>query len=423
MRIYQRGGSRSLLHLICGVRASVRRVGRLVSAFPLSISLLAAVVPVSVVVSVNNAAGHLALCDSTLAQPTTSSPVPAGAGAAAAPQSDYQQQSASVVHFPDGGADYEFTGPNGMTEHYPVPPQGFNPDTAPSSELEEYGYPTRPSSGVALSQWENQVGRIVPSTPIPDMSVAGTPPQQSGHLPGSGFAGPAGPSLNWSGYQANQANNTSTATLGVDGQWTQPQSWAPGHCPQASGVIWVGLGDGATQYLAQAGLSLNDTAGIGCRYNNQFWWEFYPANAIQCTPLVLQAGHLYQVEVTWTNTPTCINTSEVWWAEYDETTGGQSTAGYICVGTPAGAAQAEWIAERPGCGQGCYADLSQWANPLSWDWSSDYDTASGLWEPAGDQPTETLGVDQMINGTDDLAWSQSYNYSYGSFLTNWINCI
>lgn len=47
-----------------------------------------------------------------------------------------------VVHYPDGGSDYEFM-IDGSVTHMPVPLGGFRPETADAATLARYGFPPR----------------------------------------------------------------------------------------------------------------------------------------------------------------------------------------------------------------------------------------------------------------------------------------
>lgn len=361
------------------------------------------------------------LCDAVSAHGTGNTSAVSGAGAVLGPPSAYTQESATIIHFPDGGASYNFTGPNGLIEHYPVPPRGFDPSTASPTELEEYGYPTRPAGGAALQQWLSNVGRVVPNSAPTTMLVAtGSPPQaSSSNLPGLPIDGSF---LNWAGYVASEPSSSSTAIKGAYGTWVQPQSYAPTACPTADGTTWVGLGNGTTQGLAQAGLFMNNTTN-SYPTSNEYWWEIYPYNYAQCVPIYGTAGHTYKVGVTWTNTATCGSESEFWFVWYDLTTGA-GNAGYVCLGLPAGAAQAEWIVERPSTCNGCFTDLTQWQNPLQWTDFIDYDSTIGSWGPpyALTNPETLQGYTMVDSLNHTLATTGSYNSSNDSFTNSWVYC-
>ena len=54
---------------------------------------------------------------------------------------------------PDGGREYIYRA-EGVKQTYRIPPKGFNPLKASPKQLDEYGFPPRPSGGPELKQWK-----------------------------------------------------------------------------------------------------------------------------------------------------------------------------------------------------------------------------------------------------------------------------
>ena len=75
----------------------------------------------------------------------------------------------AVTSLPDGGSGYTYDLANGASATIVVPPPGFDPANASSSELATYGIPSQPSSAPALADWLTKYSNINYPTPPADL--------------------------------------------------------------------------------------------------------------------------------------------------------------------------------------------------------------------------------------------------------------
>jgi len=194
----------------------------------------------------------------------------AGTSGGAVPVGTYTQDQAVAdgylkqqdVQLPDGGSEYVFSGSDPSTSlKIPVPPSGFTPLTATPVQLEEYGFPPRPSGGPALQNWI-QAMQAYKGTPTPTLVVkvfAATDPTnqaQPAAQPPPG-ALPAGsiPSGNWSGWTGVGGPTTYVA---LSGDSSVPVATGAG-CSNQRMTDWTGLGGSSMSLpLIQSGIDFNN---------------------------------------------------------------------------------------------------------------------------------------------------------------------
>lgn len=179
----------------------------------------------------------------------------------------------SVSPLSDGGSLYSYTSQfSAGSVQYPVPPQGFSPLTGSAAQLAEYGFPPRPSSGTALSEWltamTNYTGTPIPDLLLradPDSHTVATSPEQ-GAEPQSTQQDVGAPSAastlaragNWAGYIASLSSPNYVATIG-----TAVLPSTSTYCGSGSKMpVWTGLG-GAGGFagggnLMQEGIDYNN---------------------------------------------------------------------------------------------------------------------------------------------------------------------
>jgi hypothetical protein len=196
----------------------------------------------------------------------------------------------------DGGYDYIYN-IDGHDNIYHVPPHGFNPLTATDAQLDEYGFPARPSDPDQLKHWENIMSHCK-STLIPDvvsMKVNSSPLASTGNVTSNktfeslNTAINSNTSLfeqnssNWSGYINYQSSNCYLSE--VQAVFEQPT--IDGTSEQSSiEYSWVGLG-GDNLFGRENNMSNLDsvcllqigTAMSGTKVNNQYvyhaWYEYF----------------------------------------------------------------------------------------------------------------------------------------------------
>jgi Peptidase A4 family len=167
----------------------------------------------------------------------------------------------------DGGTSYVYD-INGGTATFNVPPAKFNPVTATSDQLAEYGFPARPSatSTSAYSAWVSRYQGAQVQTPPSELISA---PVVNTPLP----------SDNWSGYIATNASSTYYDF--VDTQYVQPsntESVCTGGTGVSLGSIWSGLGGLDDSDLVQDGTYFG-SSDSSLAANGQFWFEFAPSGS------------------------------------------------------------------------------------------------------------------------------------------------
>jgi hypothetical protein len=176
------------------------------------------------------------------------------------------QETAALAPVNGGGsgAAVEYKMGGGVTATQLVPPAGFHPETASAVELNEYGFPPRPSSGDALARWQEEMSMWKGSAPpapfltvVPAHTGAQSDTQESG---------------NWAGYVIESTSQTFDH---AEGWYIEPQRYQS-RCATTDESIWAGLGGSISgdDVLAQNGTAI----GVPGISDHQAWWEFYPYN-------------------------------------------------------------------------------------------------------------------------------------------------
>jgi hypothetical protein len=186
---------------------------------------------------------------------------------------------AAVNALPGGGSSYEYL-VNGAPVRFYVPPKGFNPSTATAAELNEYGFPSRPTEATTLSRWQTQMSAWKgAATPLPFLAES--------HMSMDSVL-----NQSWSGY----------AVTGTVGNYTHAEAWfiEPNYyssrCSTNAETTWAGIGGyyGTPNgdVLAQDG-TIHGAPGFG---NGQAWWEIVPGlNAI---PVNLSGTYPYTFDAS-----------------------------------------------------------------------------------------------------------------------------
>lgn len=254
---------------------------------------------------------------------------------------------------------------------YAAPPEGFDPLTAPASELAVYGIPPRPDQNEPelYARWQKLV--TAPQTRRTDLTV------QTTNLVNSTAANrrdqkttgntTSTNSDNWSGYAITAANGTFEVNDSfIFGEWDVPAVGVDNcsYSPYASSQ-WVGF-DGAfiSGDVLQAG-----TAVTACGASYVAWYEWFTNG---CTS---SSGSYpcYQTNLSLTVSPGDLMGVEVWYstsspkghayiinytAQQSVSVGfsqpsGSSGSGYL-------GNTAEWVVERPGLVGGGLENLANY---------------------------------------------------------------
>jgi hypothetical protein len=236
----------------------------------------------------------------------------------------------------------------------PLPPEGFDPETAPDEELERYGLPTERAMArnAAASGFRRAFLRRRPDGPplrflLARGPGAGAPP--SGVRPIAALATwPSQKSVNWSGgYVAPRDGRSFVAVMGT---WTVPAVSAPpgGTAAEYRSSTWIGL-DGQKFYLdsslPQTGTLQRWVTGpvAKAEYSAWFqWWARGQDNPQQDLALPVAAGDEMRAIITVLDETTVV-------VALRNVTQDAITAFFAFAPTPCriSGATAEWIMERP----------------------------------------------------------------------------
>jgi hypothetical protein len=160
---------------------------------------------------------------------------------------------------PGGGTSYDYS-LDGSTVRFYVPPAGFDPATASAAQLDEYGFPPRPTDPGALSQWQTEMNNWKGTTPPPPFLTETSAQNDTVY------------NDHWSGYVVTEAAGTFTHAEA----WFIEPTFGSSRCSTNAESTWAGIGGWTTGRLAQDGTAHNE-AGIG---NHQAWWEILPGDAV-----------------------------------------------------------------------------------------------------------------------------------------------
>jgi len=158
-----------------------------------------------------------------------------------------------------GGASVNYT-VAGMPVSILMPPAGFDPVTATDAQLDEYGFPPRPTDQDALSEWTSDMSSWTGAAAAP------------GFLASSSATADSVTSSNWSGYAVTESAGTFTHAEA----WFFEPTFGSSVCQHNSEVTWAGIGGFSSGNLAQDGTAHN-VPGFD---NHQGWWEILPANMV-----------------------------------------------------------------------------------------------------------------------------------------------
>lgn len=228
---------------------------------------------------------------------------------------------------------------------YDVPPAGFDPLTASDVEIEQWGFPPRPSTSnaAAYTRWKGvaALARVTPQLTFTNI-----------------YQGPAGKvrlasatqnSVNttsdvWSGDVLSGADHTFSVneTL-VEGGWNIPSAaQAVGTCNSTWDYSsqWVGFDGYGSSDVLQAG-SEADADCSSTLYS--LWYEWYPNTETRVSSPAVRSGDFVEVQVWYT---TASPYGHAYWADYR--TGASASVGFNPPsGTTYEGNSAEWIVERP----------------------------------------------------------------------------
>ncbi len=280
----------------------------------------------------------------------------------------------------DGGIQYNYD-VNGVLESEPVPPLGFDPATAPLSELQTYGIPPEPLDVSAQGAWLRMIQNLHFVTPPP--FIATVPASFTSY------------SRNWAGYEALKGDGTFYSS---ESTWPE-ETLHSSSCSTYALATWTGLGGAAgSQTLAQTGTGFNVT-GVGY---NQAWLEIAPTQT-NAQPLNLYAtsGYPFTAYVDYEGG------NKYYFYDYNAATG-LATTRTVTAGSYLGNS-AESIVERP-YENGEYTNL---ANFETMTFTSSLANGSGIgsYSPGGidmEQGSTILANPSGLSGGSHFSVTQDH---------------
>jgi hypothetical protein len=178
----------------------------------------------------------------------------------------------AVVDLPGGGSAVQYKMKDGIASEL-IPPPGFRPESASAVQLDEYGFPPRPTDPALLARWQQEMslwkGAAPPAPFLSETHARVTADTEYNNI--------------WAGYVVTAQPGSISAFSHAEGWYIEP-SIASSRCTSTSEVTWAGLGGWVDPYnggwLAQNGTGWG-VPGLGA---HQAWWEVVPANGITPVP-------------------------------------------------------------------------------------------------------------------------------------------
>lgn len=297
-------------------------------------------------------------------------------------QAERQGIAASPVltNLSDGGTRTTINLSGGEVLQYSVPPTGFNPTSASASQLQEYGFPARPSGGEALNLWLKAM-----SVPLLDesahMSLVLTPLSQVANgAPGTQVGGTQNTysNINWGGFDAK---GSSTTYGGAQGYFNVPAVTNTSACSVPYFSIWSGIGGGiGSSSLIQSGLiyNLNGVTDPTSADWSSFIEFLYGSVNHGPTDLIALAGKSWHV-----------NTADTMLTQTTYTTSNRGTGNFYLEDASTGQYASYSVTDISAYYDGSTAETIQEshsgypfdAGTVSWLYVSQQLASSGSWQP------------------------------------------
>lgn len=263
---------------------------------------------------------------------------PYGYTQAAVSACGYSTFPENAVHaLPDGGSSHDYNVLGTLVRVY-VAPQNFVPSTATNTQLDEYGFPPRPTQPAALAAWTAEMTNWRGSASAP-------PFLELTHTTADTLYSP-----NWSGYMIKNSSG-GTPFAHAESTWYEPDYFPTSGCSTSSAVIWAGLGGFGHGPLGQDGTAF----GVGGLANHQAWTEIVPLQGgVVGVHFSGHPDYRFDASTRWLGNGYRFFMYD-WYTQttyaHDEYVGSQYYSGDT----------AEAVAERPGKPGGGYTNLSNFA--------------------------------------------------------------
>ena len=172
----------------------------------------------------------------------------------------------SLTEDSDGATSYTYSVAGLADVSVVIPPAGFSPALATDGQLQDYGFPPRPSNGPQLEAWMEAM-RAARVAPAPNLTFIQGSPISRVLTTDSTVIGVNGveDTHSWAGWAVSATNGNNWYDSEAD--WYVP-SVGDATCAGDALAIWTGLGGDAMDYgtgalsLLQSGVVYNDVAGF-----------------------------------------------------------------------------------------------------------------------------------------------------------------
>ena len=312
-----------------------------------------------------------------------------------------------VVHFPDGGVDYVYDDA-GRRADFPVPPAGFNPDTASSATLKRYGIPPRPTAPAEAARWErvwhySEHYRTTRLIQAPFIKLGSTK---------------SGTSLIYAGYYVTGASATTTFTE-ANGTYLEPIVQDSGACSTPQGwANWTGIG----------GLQFPPfTNGAALIQNGTMWQDNGPRDRMFWTSTTIPnvGPEVNQQDTIFSDTTYPAGTGTYSWYVHDDTTGLSWNSQEIVPNV--NVTNADFITERPtSTDSGTAMNLASFGPYTEWFNNVEEHTNPAGGGSVGTDPNAPATGETMINPTNNHILAQTgppgANGSSTEWLVTYSNC-
>lgn len=304
-----------------------------------------------------------------------------------------------LINYPDGGYANVFDTRAGRAT-LPVPPNGFDPNGATDTELQQYQFPARPHDPAGLATWKAQVERLHSTAPTWKIIEA---PSTADYW-----------SYNWSGYEANGSSAHYYEQSVAD--WQEPS--ISGACGQlASLATWAGLSGGGNfpfnqTDIEQAGTDSYYDPTSGSHAYHVIWWEAWPYQFMQLTGGVVNAYDTAQAAVTDLQ---YLGHQAFDWSVSDENTGFYEN-GQQSLPSAYSKQEVEWVAER--------ASTNNVYNNLLPHTSFSFTYTSASWANGNGNAYSlgSVGFHMVSSDQQRTLETNSALSSSGTWSTSWMQC-
>jgi hypothetical protein len=224
------------------------------------------------------------------------------------------------------------------------PPSGFDPLTASAADLEQAGFPSRPTDPTLLARYQRFFNRTKGKFQYIEPTFRVDPTKSTHANKGAAMGAGTETYDNWSGGVVYAPSGQSFKW--VQGDWVVPNVYPPAQNKWYYCANWIGLdGDGSGD-VCQAGMICSVfQSGTSITRSIYPWHEWFPSSWVEITNLTVNPGDLISMLIC-TPQGAGSTTATIY---FGNQTSGVSTSYQITApsGTKLAGNSAEWIVETP----------------------------------------------------------------------------